>query len=527
MNQLSDENDENFKPDEFVDIINSNHNFSDEGKIIAIKGEKIIVENLTKHKELSIDKSEKRVLKQWNTKRPIQKFNRVDFKLKDTEYWVEGVVIDIKPHHPYNKLLIKYRNANIFKPHMQEIVYADDERIAPIGLYTRDSNHKKLSSTYFNLKESKLNNSLQNLSNSNLLNNKRKNPDKNNTSLNDTEDVDEDTKFKILLLQNNFQLREVEGDGNCMFRAVSDQVYGTDKHYQLLREKCMDYLVILRKFFEPYIDEDFDEYIKFKRKDKIWGDDVELEALSEIYNRPIEIYRDNNKPLKTFHEKIYEQDDNDYNNYSITPIRLSYHKKNHYNSIIPLKDDKINFQNYENSLIKTEPGVYETKILNIAKENEIQFDKGIELSKKYSERIEQNLAQSVVDLTKINNLNVNEKENSKNKKKKFEEDVTKNNDNMKKLNESKNEIKNVDKEKEKDKSKEKNKEKEKDIENKNNKENNEDENIDADKYLSNPTIKFIYESGFSLKDAIEVWSIFEDDKESAIEYLLNKKNYRI
>ena len=137
------------------------------------------------------------------------------------------------------------------------------------------------------------------------------------------------------------------------------------------------------------------------------------------------------------------------------------------------------------------------------------------------------MAQSVVDLTKINNLNVNEKENSKNKKKKFEEDVTKNNDNMKKLNESKNEIKNVDKEKEKDKSKEKNKEKEKDIENKNNKENNEDENIDADKYLSNPTIKFIYESGFPLKDAIEAWSIFEDDKESAIEYLLNKKNYRI
>ena len=309
MKKLTKENNEDFIPDEFVDIINSQHNFSDEGKIIAIKGEKIIVENLTKHKELSINKSEKRILKQWNPDRPIQKFNRIDFRLKDTDYWVEGVVMDIKPHRPYNKLLIKYRNANFFKPYEHELVDADDNRIAQIGLYTKDSNLKKLSSTYFNLEESKLNVSVPNLSNSKLLNNKRKSLNKINSSLNDAEDVDEDTKFKILLLQNNLQLREVEGDGNCMFRAVSDQVYGTDKHYQLIREKCMDYLVILRKFFEPYIDEDFDDYIKVKRKNKTWGDDVELEALSEIYNRPIEIYKESNKPLKTFHEKIYEQDD--------------------------------------------------------------------------------------------------------------------------------------------------------------------------------------------------------------------------
>ena len=524
MNQSSEQNNENFKRDEFVDIINSNHTFSDEGKIIEIKGEKIIVENLTNHKELSIDKSEKRVLKQWNINRPIQKFNRVDFKLKDTDYWVEGVVMDIKPRRPYNKLLIKYNNNNVFKPHKEELVDADDERIAPIGLYTKDRNHKKLSSTFFNLQDSKLNNSLLNLSHSNLLNKKRNNPNKNNSLLNEAEDADEDDKFKILLIQNNLQLREVEGDGNCMFRAVSDQVYGTDKYYQLLREKCMDYLVILRKFFENYIDEDFDEYIKYKRKDKTWGDDVELEALSEIYNRPIEIYKDSNKPIKTFHEKIYEQDDKDNNNYSITPIRLSYHKKNHYNSIVPIRGDKINFQNYENSLIKTEPGVYETKILNIARENESQFDKGVELSKIYLERIKQNLAQTVEDLSKINNLNGNEKENPKNKKKKLEESAAKNKDNKEALNKSKIMINNEDKEKKSCISKVKDKEKEKDIEKKTTKENNENENIVPAEYLSNPTIKFAFDAGFLLEDILEAYSLFDGDKESIMNYLLNKKN---
>ena len=41
-----------------------------------------------------------------------------------------------------------------------------------------------------------------------------------------------------------------------------------------------------------------------KRKSGVWGDDVELQAISEIYNRPIEIYCGSNKPQKTFHQKL-------------------------------------------------------------------------------------------------------------------------------------------------------------------------------------------------------------------------------
>ena len=36
-------------------------------------------------------------------------------------------------------------------------------------------------------------------------------------------------------------------------------------------------------------------------QDGIWGDDVEIEALSEIYGRPIEIYSTSVKPIRTFH----------------------------------------------------------------------------------------------------------------------------------------------------------------------------------------------------------------------------------
>ena len=70
-----------------------------------------------------------------------------------------------------------------------------------------------------------------------------------------------------------------------------------------------------------------------KRKNQTWGDDVELEALSQIYGRPVEIYKGGNKPLKTFHENEYFSGckTNKNYNYSLMPIRLSYHKKNHYN----------------------------------------------------------------------------------------------------------------------------------------------------------------------------------------------------
>jgi OTU domain-containing protein 5 len=32
-------------------------------------------------------------------------------------------------------------------------------------------------------------------------------------------------------------------DGNCLFRAVADQVYGDSEGYDLIRQMCIDYMV--------------------------------------------------------------------------------------------------------------------------------------------------------------------------------------------------------------------------------------------------------------------------------------------
>ena len=76
--------------------------------------------------------------------------------------------------------------------------------------------------------------------------------------------------------------------------------------YGFLREKCMDYILACKDYFKDFIDRDVDGsielYCERKRQDKVWGDDLEIEALSEIYRRPIEIYAYSNEPMRTFHE---------------------------------------------------------------------------------------------------------------------------------------------------------------------------------------------------------------------------------
>lgn len=49
----------------------------------------------------------------------------------------------------------------------------------------------------------------------------------------------------------------------------------------------MDYILKEAAFFQDYVTEDLSSYVQRKSQNGQWGDDVEIEALSEIYGRPI------------------------------------------------------------------------------------------------------------------------------------------------------------------------------------------------------------------------------------------------
>lgn len=47
----------------------------------------------------------------------------------------------------------------------------------------------------------------------------------------------------------------VEGDGNCLFRSVSHQIYGDDGYHRLVRARCMDYMEVICFYFSGVMDQ--------------------------------------------------------------------------------------------------------------------------------------------------------------------------------------------------------------------------------------------------------------------------------
>jgi OTU domain-containing protein 5 len=115
--------------------------------------------------------------------------------------------------------------------------------------------------------------------------------------------------YRDSLAAHGLRLHAVEGDGNCLFRSVSHQIYSDDAHHGLVRRFCMDYMESEKEYFEPYVVGDmaaFLRYVEHKRRDGIWGDDPEIQAMCELYDRPAEVYAydptSGFRKLRTFHE---------------------------------------------------------------------------------------------------------------------------------------------------------------------------------------------------------------------------------
>ncbi|CAL9138690.1 unnamed protein product [Musa acuminata var. zebrina] len=126
-----------------------------------------------------------------------------------------------------------------------------------------------------------------------------------------------------------FEVKKMLEDGNCLFRAVADQVYGEPESYDLARQMCLDYMEKERDHFSQFVTEGFTSYCKRKRRDKVYGNNIEIQAFAEMYNRPIHIYSYSTEPINIF-QGNYDTD--------TPPIRLSYHHGNHYNSLVdPLR----------------------------------------------------------------------------------------------------------------------------------------------------------------------------------------------
>ncbi|GAA5965311.1 hypothetical protein JCM21900_005836 [Sporobolomyces salmonicolor] len=99
------------------------------------------------------------------------------------------------------------------------------------------------------------------------------------------------------------QLREaglyaanILGDGNCLFRALSDQLYGSPSMHLQLRAEICDYLVAHAEQYRVFIDEDdykggFAGYVREMRQPGTYGTNMELSGFVHRYRRAVKIFQ--------------------------------------------------------------------------------------------------------------------------------------------------------------------------------------------------------------------------------------------
>ncbi|CAN1274691.1 OVARIAN TUMOR DOMAIN-containing deubiquitinating enzyme 10 [Linum perenne] len=76
---------------------------------------------------------------------------------------------------------------------------------------------------------------------------------------------------------------KVEGDGNCQFRALSDQLYGTTDCHKTVRKEIVKQLKSNADMYEGYVPMKYREYLSNVSRFGEWGDHVTLQAAADSY----------------------------------------------------------------------------------------------------------------------------------------------------------------------------------------------------------------------------------------------------
>uniref|UniRef100_A0A4W4DR31 ubiquitinyl hydrolase 1 n=1 Tax=Electrophorus electricus TaxID=8005 RepID=A0A4W4DR31_ELEEL len=122
-----------------------------------------------------------------------------------------------------------------------------------------------------------------------------------------------------------FFRRKIAKDGSCLFRAVAEQVLHCQGLHMKVRAECVKYLRQERNLYESFVEGDFEEYLQRLQDPQSWVGQVEITALSVLYNRDFIIYQQPGEPPVNITENGYPD-----------KVRLCFLNGNHYDSVYPL-----------------------------------------------------------------------------------------------------------------------------------------------------------------------------------------------
>ncbi|CAH9112823.1 unnamed protein product [Cuscuta epithymum] len=76
---------------------------------------------------------------------------------------------------------------------------------------------------------------------------------------------------------------QMEGDGNCQFRALADQIFQNPDHHKYVRKQVVKQLKHFRTLYEGYVPMKYESYLKKMKRKGEWGDHVTLQAAADRY----------------------------------------------------------------------------------------------------------------------------------------------------------------------------------------------------------------------------------------------------
>ena len=145
---------------------------------------------------------------------------------------------------------------------------------------------------------------------------------------------------------HQLQVVTMRGDGNCLFRSVAHQIWGDPELHAMVRTMVCDFMLANRGEFAEVLGalvpgpNGFEKYVAQMRQPCYqgsgeWGGDPEIRVMEEIFDRPFELWDVDrgaaNGPANIHLEGSLPK------NHRVDPIRVSYHGKNHYNSVMNRK----------------------------------------------------------------------------------------------------------------------------------------------------------------------------------------------
>ncbi|KAF9007067.1 hypothetical protein BDQ17DRAFT_1389178 [Cyathus striatus] len=81
------------------------------------------------------------------------------------------------------------------------------------------------------------------------------------------------------------------GDGNCLFRALSDQLYGSPSKHPQLRKDICDWIEHHKDRYEPFVEDErgLDVHLRCMRENATYGGHMELSAFAHMTRRNVKV----------------------------------------------------------------------------------------------------------------------------------------------------------------------------------------------------------------------------------------------